>query len=427
MEHGDSLPVVFAGLPERRAVQTWGQVHTYSRILARGDEGHWYTVTRDIPLDPDVRPERISQAVRLLLSTHEGLRSRYGPDGDGTLAQDVRPAGRITIPVVDEDVVDTAEWKSRLRVELHDPAHDLPVAFLLVTRAGTPRHLHIAASHVVVDAWAMNLVVRDVERFLAGGSGDPTATRYQPVDRAHYETSEVGEAVHLRSSSYWRSRTEGRDWQLPAAGTPRTPRFWRGSLVSPDLPEALPRLVRRTGCNAGAVLLAATTKVFGEALGLDVVPMRSLFSNRTTAKLRDGVMPLAQWGLLPLAADEGPVEETVLRVRDVAIRAYASAQYDPLRMAPLTERLPKTYYNYLHEPLQGPREPGRDGGRPSRFTWRSKWHRNEPGLCSLTWLDNGNDLEVAVDVDTALLTPDAAEAMLRSVEAMLAAAASRSG
>ncbi|GIJ45278.1 hypothetical protein Val02_21640 [Virgisporangium aliadipatigenens] len=323
----------FIGGRAMETAPTWGQRSIWKALGQLAPNDHFLNMRRLISLSEraGATPASAASAVGTVIERYEALRTRYETP-DGRLRQIVQPSGRLDIEIVDAvpGTLERAgvELRDRLWRRSFDHAAELPLRVGFVTVDGRVRRIALVASHLSVDGYAADTLLRDLRLALLRGRL-PRFTGLQPVDLAPAEAA--GTATSARAVRYWTDQLRAAPVTMFAAvGAPADPPYQRHLLTCRPLAEAALSLARRHRTGTATVLMAATAALVGRWTGHRRVAMHTLVHNRFRPGYADVVGTLVMQGLLVLdTAGEADLEELVPRTRHAALRAYRCAYYDP--------------------------------------------------------------------------------------------------
>jgi hypothetical protein len=191
--------------------------------------------------------------------------------------------------------------------------------------------LVLVAHHTAVDAWSVQLIMRDLAACYAVRRGHdvpelPAAHSYREF--AVEQRAGIGDGATARSAAYWRDKLK--DARIVALPTDRLrsaePVFrtsWHRFTVGADLRSATVRLARTTRSSPFMVLLAAFMMLVHEMTGATDVVVPTFTPGRGHARFLDTVGSF--FNFLPLRTDISgcaTFREVVERTRRTCIEAY---------------------------------------------------------------------------------------------------------
>ncbi|MFV2083594.1 condensation domain-containing protein [Micromonospora sp. LOL_021] len=436
----------FHGGRTENAPLTWAQqVMWRAATLSRTQ--HLFLNLRRVLAVPRRAPADLSSVVRAigtLVGRHGGLRTRVCRTADGTSRQETAAAGQVPVLVVagtGDGAAAAAELTRRLGDVAFDHGREWPVRFAVVQVDGVVRQLVLIFSHSTVDAYAVEVVLRDLRLILLRGDlGTPAGLQSVDVARRQHGPDQRRSA---RTVAYWlRQYRRLADVSLDEPAPPATPRLHRGTLVSSAAATAARMVAARHRVSVSTVLLAATTARSAGATGRQVCGLFNMSHNRFRPEYVNAIANLGQIGFGVLDISDRPgFFELLPRIYRVALDGYLHAYYDAVAMRTTFEELgydyttaflPHYYFNDVRLPggdLVDDAPPvaeqrlraAADGSHFSRTDGldAASWHR------LLHVVDEPDALGLTYTVDTRFLAPETIEPYLRDLEALLVEAAYR--
>nr|MDT0659402.1 condensation domain-containing protein [Micromonospora sp. DSM 115978] len=441
------IPVEFRGGRTETAPLTWAQQVMWRAAVTGGSQHRFLNLRRTLPISTRVRADlaSVGQALGALVGRHASLRTRVRPV-EGEPRQETAAAGLLPVLVTESDG-DGAEAARRLADRLGDVAFDhereWPLRVALIVVDDRVRQIVIVFSHSTVDAYAAEVVLRELRVILlrgrltvpAGPQSVDVARRQRTADRWRSD----------RAVDFW-IRQFARLPQPPLAsiGPGLRPRLCRGVLVSSAVRQCARQVATRHRVSTSAVLLAAATATAAGRDGRELCGLFNMAHNRFRAEYRNAVANLGQIGFCVVDISDRPsFAELLPRIWRESLVGYRHAYYDPAAMRRRFEEdghdygtafLPYYYFNDVrlaggdgrHRPAGDSAATAVDEPPATRsaFSWtdgldRASWHLlthvvDEPGAVGVT-----------LSVDTRFLAPDSVEPFLRDVEKLLAEAATR--
>ncbi|MFF4751993.1 condensation domain-containing protein [Streptomyces sp. NPDC002514] len=328
------LTVPFAGQSHRSGPLSFGHANIVRSIFVDEDPTRLnLAMVFDAPANGGL--DRIADQLRTLVERHEALRTTYRLGTPAT--QVVAAEGELAVAVVEaaDDPLAVAERTARrLRSQVFDLEHDLPVRVAVVTAGGAPRHLVWVVTHAAMDVAACE-VLHTEWAALCAGRPLPAPAALEPVDVVELERSATIRRLGESALRYWESqlRRVPQAMFTPSARTTPAKTDWLHAglnIRSTTVPARLESIAERTGASPSAVVLAALAVLVGHRTGHSTVVTTSLSDNRVVRKLRGFFGSLAQDALLPVdLSDVAGFDDAVRKVRSAGLPAYRHAWFDP--------------------------------------------------------------------------------------------------
>lgn len=423
---------------------TWGQQeiwHTMRRT------GRTLNIGGTVALAPGTTLAELAATLGRLVSRHQALRTclELSRGDDDLPRQIVVASGTVNLDIVASSSggAEAAAEALRSRYEFtpFDLETEFPVRWGVVTVDDVPSHLVVQYSHLAVDGFGIEALVRDLPRLDAGTA---PAAGVRPLELAHRQALPAERRHSAKSLRHWEAALR----DLPAArfGTsddPRTPRFWELVCHSPALHLALQVVAARTGVETGHVLLAAYGVALSRVTGRAPSVAQVLVSNRFRPGFADAVCHLTQPGICVIDVD-GDFDTVAKRVWRAATSAYLHGYFDPADQRAMLDRLaadrgePIDISCFVND-RRGPAAavpavpPTAAQVRAALPDTTLRWDRTLPTYDGTLYLqvDAGSGPEGAVDLaiwaDTHHLSPAQIEACARGIESAAVEAALNPG
>jgi amino acid adenylation domain-containing protein len=280
----------------------------------------------------------LAGALRDLVDRHEGLRTRFG-EVDGEPYQIVMPSAPLTLKRADLAALPPAEreraWSAALAEDSGTP-FDLrqgPLIRAALYRWTDGEHrLLLTLHHIVVDGWALGLLVRGLAagyaaRIGAGPAPAPPALTYR--DYTLWQRERVANHDLDEGLEHWtRSLAGARPTELPG-DHPRPPTltyrgFRRTLVIDRPTTSAVHETAVRIGSTPFVVLVAAFAALLHRHTGDDDIVLGTPTAGRTRAESEDIVGMMANTLVLRLDHAGGPsFDELLRRARETVLEAYA--------------------------------------------------------------------------------------------------------
>lgn len=239
-------------------------------------------VTQETPLSRCVRlsgafdETAIKQTINELARRHEILRTRFAlREGQGV--QIISAPAELTLPIIElPEVAEAERLEAALRLlqtevlRPYDLMRDTLWRVILVRLREDEHLLLLSLSHLISDAWSMDLLVREaLVLYRAFASGRPSPLAEPPIqfaDYAHWQRRTLQGQGLEKLRDYWQRQLEGIrlipevhlpiERPLPAGGGSQTGAA-QSLNVSADLLEALRELSSRQQVTLYMLLIAA--------------------------------------------------------------------------------------------------------------------------------------------------------------------------
>ncbi|MFG2044252.1 condensation domain-containing protein [Dactylosporangium sp. NPDC048998] len=431
------LPVTFHGEGSGEGELTWGQReiwHTMRRT------GRTLNIGGVLALPPSATVAEYAGLLEYLVGRHQALRTRFVLDAGGDpVRQVVDATGTVHLDLVDGPTEAEAEaLRGRYEFTPFDLEREYPIRMGVVVRDGAPSHLVVQYSHLAVDGFGIDAIVRDLAH--RGAEHPPPPSGLAPLELAARQHSPAGRKQSAKSIRYWRSLlADVPPARLPGSDDPRTPRFRELVCRSPALHLALRAIAARTRAETGHALLAAYAVALARVTGIRPVVAQVLVSNRFRPDCADAVCHLTQPGLVVVDPGPGaapvPFDELVARVWKSATAAYLHGYYDPAEHRAMldglaAERGATIDLSCFVNDRRGPSAPGPapDGAQARAALPRTtvRWERELPTYDGRLYLqvDAAEDaVQLGIWADTHAIAPAAVERFARELEAVAVTAA----
>ncbi|WP_432824474.1 condensation domain-containing protein [Dactylosporangium sp. CA-092794] len=433
IEISDRVVVSFAGEGAGEGPLSWGQQDIW-RAMVRQES--WLPNGAWGPLPPGTTVDDVADQLRYVMSRFPTARTRLRFDERRRPAQVVSAAGETVLEIVDAGSADPAEVAEELRLQYQNAPYDFeqdwPFRMAAVRSGGELTHSVVVMCHLVTDAFGSQVLLEELDK-----RPDTPLPEPQPLEQARWQTSAAGARQHGMAMRHW--ETILREMPLrryPESTGKRVPRHWRGEFRSPALSLALHSITSRTAIPSAPVLLAVFAIAQARVTGLNPVVVRPMVNNRFRPGLDRVVCMLAQYGLCRLDVAGVSFAEAFDRARRSALTTYKHAYYDPAALDDLLARaaadrpglqLP-CYFNDR-------RDEGATAGTPvpsaaeltaaagtGEFRWTTR--QDVPFEPLIVHVDEvPGATQAIVFMDTHVIAPGDAEALLRGLEAVAVEAA----
>ncbi|MDQ2835884.1 MAG: amino acid adenylation domain-containing protein [Actinomycetota bacterium] len=275
--------------------------------------------------------EALRRALAATVARHEVLRSTFSTT-DGYTHQRIHDAVPVSLPVIQG----SAATAGAVLAELASQPFDLVTGPLwraaLVVIAEDQQVLLFATHHIVMDAWSVQNLAREVgesyRSILAGTAAELTPLPIQYADFAAWQRGWLQDNVLAGQLDYWRDALDGSmPLQLPT-DRPRTEiRDIEGSSVDFTIPAAiatgLHQLARKQRVTLFMLMLAAVQTLLGRYAGQQDVVVGTPIANRNRAETEALIGFFVNTLVLRTDLSGDPTFVELLgRVREVTLGAY---------------------------------------------------------------------------------------------------------
>ncbi len=318
--------------------------------LSFAQQGLWltYQIAPDSPLynigcaitiTGPLQKKQLEQSLSELVRRHQALRTRFELQ-EGYPMQVIEAARAVWLPVVDLTALSAtlqateAQRLSRQEVETPFDLAKGPLMRVRLLRLETEKHLLLfSLHHIIADGWSMGILFQELGALYTAFN----ANLPSPLPRL---------AVQYSDFTLWQREWLTNDkmaaqltyWQQQLANLPRLvlptdrPRPAKRSLagmlepfqLSPEITRQLKALSQDSGVTLFMTLLAGFQVLLARYSGQDDIVVGTPIANRPREELAGLVGVFANMVVLRTDLSDDPsVRELLLRVREVALGAYA--------------------------------------------------------------------------------------------------------
>lgn len=299
-----------------------------------------YKIRGALPLKGPMNLEAMRQAITLIISRHEALRTVF-PRSDGEPVQKVLPPAPADLPLFDLSHLPLdargAEAKRLVEAEESEP-FDLvrgPQLRTRLIRLAPDEHLLLVSMHhIISDGWSLRLFLKELGSFYAAlVVGEQPCVGEFPIqysDYAAWQRQWLQGTVFQEQQSYWRKQLDGATpvLELPYHRARPKEQTFRGDketlTLSTELSQAVHALSRQRRATPFMTMLAAFQLLLSRLSGQDDILVGTPMSGRNHVETE----PLIGFfvNTLVLRTDLGgnpTFTELLQRVRETALGAYA--------------------------------------------------------------------------------------------------------
>jgi len=314
---------------------TFGQLSVWQGVeQLPADRLFYANMRRIVPVDPGVSVDDLVGAFRILRAQHEALRTTYDflhgtPPRQIIHSADIRDLPIWCIPV-DSDTSPgevAKEISEQMRQTPFSLTAEEPWRVSILTVAERPIYFVIALHHIAADAWAIGLLMKDLQILLSHGLPGPANS---PRELAVAQRSVRWKGWLQSAECHLRSvfTTVARGGGLPALPCPSAAVkvILRSSVA---LPRAAAR-ARELRISLGSLMLAAYAYAAHEAIDMDTILVKTMTANRFYPGTANLVSSMNQHAAM---ASERRADESfgqfAQRIHWASLRAYQHGCYDP--------------------------------------------------------------------------------------------------
>ncbi|AXB42529.1 non-ribosomal peptide synthetase [Amycolatopsis albispora] len=369
----------------------------------------------------------LADALDEVVARHEALRTTF-PSPKGRPRQVV--ADELHVDLNWTDLSDDPGEAARLTIEDGNAPFDLatgPLVRARLIRLGEDEHrLLLVFHHIVIDAWSLDIVLRELGELYSGKSLAPVTL--QCADHAIWQREWLRGEVLDDLLRYWRAAlgTEVPTLDLPY-DKPGSREGFRGATAVRGIDAALVRelraLSRRHGVTLYMTLLAAFQRQLGRWAGADEVVVGTPIAGRTAPELRSVVGCLIN--MVPVRANLATAPDFASLLSNVRADTLGAFAHQDLPFDRLVEELgprrrPRDFmplfrvmFSFL-DARELPEFPGVEVG------YRLGWPQNAAQFAlSLVVEVAGPELKTTLQYDSDRFTPETAMAVLDGFERTL--------
>jgi amino acid adenylation domain-containing protein/non-ribosomal peptide synthase protein (TIGR01720 family) len=262
--------------------------------IRQGDDQPHYRVQAAVRIDGAVEPERLSEAVRLVVARHEILRTTYDADGSARLAPATDAARAFTLEQHELSGLSAREQEEEVATLL---AHEMRrpfdlrrgplVRLSLLRRMASSSTLLVSMPALCADVAALKNFVREMSEQYAQSTAeedDPEPMQY--ADFSEWQAELIGSEDARRESEYWRRQMKAAKLsaKLPyeksrATNEAFTPESHRAEL-SPQIAAEVEAFAARCQVPASVLMLACWQVLLRRLTGQTDLVVGTAFDGR---------------------------------------------------------------------------------------------------------------------------------------------------
>ncbi|MFD9404412.1 condensation domain-containing protein [Streptomyces sp. NPDC060011] len=293
-------------------------------------------------LPPGTTAREAAAALTAIASRHPSLRTRYDLHDADAPRQWVEPPASTSAHLQ----VTTAADRDRAALDLARHPFDLGReqgwrAQLFKGEDGTS-HLLFVKHHILADAWAQELLRRDLLCELAGApSAHPPAEQPGPLDLAREQHAPAGLRRRRAALNHWAKLLA----QTPHARLPHTGtgpgEVVQATLRSTEALAAARTLGTRAQASVAGVVLAAWSAVIARRCDTTSALVQLMSANRFAGRWKDLVTSMNQWVPTLVEHTDANLVDLARTVHWSSLAAVRHGMYDVTEVAALRARTPQ--------------------------------------------------------------------------------------
>jgi hypothetical protein len=424
----DRVVVAFSGDGAGTCELSWGQLDIWQAMIRQKS---WIPNGVFIPLPAGTTVDSVADGLRYLMSRYPTARTRLLFGADGAPRQVISASGEIALEVVDAGDTDPELVADSVRLRYQDAPYDFatdwPVRMAAVRRHDVLTHLVVVMCHLVTDGVGARIMFEELD----ARTTEPVPVA-QPLEQARWQASPAGQKHNTAALRHWEGILRSMPLrQFPDSTDRRQPRHWRGEFTSYALGPAIDAVSARTGAGAPTALLGLFSVALARVTGVNPVAVRPMVNNRFRPGLDRVVCMLAQYGLCLLDVVGIPLAEVIDRAGRAILATYKHAYYNPLDLDELVGRIVEErgadlqlpcYFNDRRA-IVGSDEPVaalsarqlHEAAARGTFQWTTQ--QDTPFEPLIVHVDDiPGAVRLVVFMDTHVISPADAEALLRGIE-----------
>jgi amino acid adenylation domain-containing protein len=287
--------------------------------------------------------QALLDALDALIVRHEALRTIF-PEVDGVAMQEIVPASRFQMSVVDLSARPAAERDMEVlrhtSQELASPfdlASGPLVRGRLLQLSAVEHALLITVHHIVADGWSVDVFIRElVQLYAASHTGVPSPLPPLPIqyaDYAQWQHERLTEADVVERLKYWRQHLQGAPelLELPSDRARPAVQTYRGSSVrvslGAELTAELKALARRHDLTLAMVLYAGWVVLLARLSGQSDIVVGVPVANRPCTEVEGLIGFFVNTLAVRTRLENDPTISEILRqVKRSMVGAYSQQQ-----------------------------------------------------------------------------------------------------
>ncbi|MFV2087190.1 condensation domain-containing protein [Micromonospora sp. LOL_021] len=332
-----TVRVPFAGSREGEWPVTLAQGNVFD-WMALNSHSAVFALYADLPAGHTV--EEVFEAVGVLVSRHEGLRTVYDTESAAGRRQRVSRTGYVDVLVMELGPQARERTQITDPLRLFDHGREYPVRVAVTTHSGVPVRVVFEFSHVVADLVAAGIVLDDFVELVASPERHVGPPIWQPPDQAEYEQTPEAKRRMARTLKYWAKQIH----ELPAcvlsvpARTSGPPDVRLSTMRSASVATALREVSARARVTPATVLVTTIATLLSWWTDTDLAALDTLYSNRALPRMRRFVGSIVQSALVPFSTSPS-FYETLRQTHAAIFNAYQYAYFDATAVAAMVDSI----------------------------------------------------------------------------------------
>ncbi|MEU7426307.1 condensation domain-containing protein [Streptomyces sp. NPDC040750] len=328
---------------------------TATEPLSLGQLSVWHDI-RDLPsgrrhepnnaavwaLPPGATAPEVAAALTVLACRHPSLRTRYDLRDPYNPRQWVEPPGAdpAHLPVTTAADHDGAALELARRP--FDLGREQAWRAQLATGPDGVAHLLFVKHHIVADAWAQELLRRELLAELAGpGSAHPVAERPGPAHLAREQYAPDGLRRRQAALDHWaKLLARAPHAQLPETGE-NAGEVVQATLRSTESLAAARTVAERARASVASAVLAAWSTVVARRCGATSALVQLMSANRFAGRWKDLVSSMNQWVPALVEHTDTDLVDLARRVHWSSLAAVRHGMHDVDEVAALRAGMPE--------------------------------------------------------------------------------------
>ena len=283
----------------------------------------------------------LEMAVQEIVCRHEVLRTAFEAV-NGVPVQRIYPTLKVTLPVLDLQMLSAAEQSAEVRrlatEEAQRPFDLAKVPLLRVTLLQLGKESHVlllTIHHIICDGWSTSIFIREMAAlYKAFSKGAPSPLPELPIqyaDFAHWQRQWLkGEVLETQLTYWWQQLTGAPPLLGLPTDRPRPPvQTFRGGTeqvpLSADLTRKLKTLSKQSGVSLFMTLLAAFATLLARYSGQEDIVIGSPIANRNRSEIESLIGFFVNTLVLRTNLQGNPnFLEVLNQARQITLDAYAN-------------------------------------------------------------------------------------------------------